>query len=211
MRKEKITSLELKRLIALKANKLSYEDVTEEDFDEITELVFNANSFSGEKTEISLDWITLFPNLESIRIIGFDVDQTVIDNLSNQMRLTAIEFSKCKMYEITFEGLNGRLKRAGFAGCGSLDFKYPDVPYVYVSNSEIDFNNIDFEKVKGITILGSKIKNGHNIEKYPDIQNVYLDGSVIYDEEENEIPNIEVSKMTKYSHRKEIELVDTER
>ena len=35
MRKEKITSQELKRLIALKANKLSYDDVSEEDFHEI--------------------------------------------------------------------------------------------------------------------------------------------------------------------------------
>ena len=210
MRKEKITSSELKRLIALKANKLSYEEVSEEDFDTITELVFNSTSFNGEKTDVSLEWIKLFPNIESIRIIGYEVDQTVIDELSNQMRLTSIEFSKCKMGEITFEGLNGRLKRVGFTGCGRLDFKYPEVSYINVSGSEIDFDNIDFDKVKGIHILNSVVKNGRSLAEFKEIESVVLDGTKIFvGEEEQE--NIEVSEMTKYSHEKKVEYIDTER
>lgn len=210
MRKEKITSSELKRLIALKANKLSYDDVSEEDFDEITELIFNSNSFNGEKTGVDLNWISLFPNLESIRIIGYEVDQTVVDELSNQMRLTSVEFSKCKMEKISFEGLNGRLKRVGFTNCGSLDFKYPEVPYINVSGSEIDFENIDFDKVKGIHILNSVIKNGRSLAEFADIENIVLDGTKIFIGEEEQ-KDIEVSKMTKYSHKKDVEYVDTER
>lgn len=210
MRKEKITSQELKRLIALKANKLSYDDISEEDFDEITELVFNSITFGGEKTGVDLNWIALFPNLERVRIIGFDIEQEVLDILANQMRLHSVEFSKCNMGDISFEGLNGRLKRAEFTECGKLDFKYPEVPYVNISGSEIDFENIDFEKVKGISILKSVIKNGKNLTDFEHIERVILDGTkILFGDEEQE--NIEVSKNTKYSHKKEVELVDTER
>ena len=44
--------------------------------------------------------------------------------------------------------LNGKLKRVSFSDCGVLDFKYPEVPYITISNSEIDFSNIEFGKVK---------------------------------------------------------------
>lgn len=210
MRKEIITSQELKRLIALKANKLSYDDVSEEDFDEITELIFKSKTFGGEKTDVDLKWISLFPNLERVRIIGFEIEQDVLDILVNQMRLHSVEFSKCNMGEISFEGLNGRLKRVEFTECGKLDFKYPEVPYVNITNSEVDFENIDFEKVKGIRILDSVIQNGRGLTEFENIESVILDGTRIFvgDEEKNDI---EVSKNTKYSHEKEVELVDTER
>lgn len=210
MRKEKITSQELKRLIALKANKLSYDDVSEEDFDEITELVLKSTTFNGENTGIDLNCIALFPNIEMVRVIGFDIEQEVIDVLTNQLRLHGVEFSKCKMGKVSFEGLNGRLKRVDFTECGRLDFKYPEVQNINVVSSEVDFNNIDFEKVKGISIIDSVIRNGKSLTEFEDIERVVLDGTKIYAGDE-EKTDIEVSKNTKYSHKKEVEFVDIER
>ena len=149
-------------------------------------------------------------DLEDSDSTDFDVEQEVLDVLANQMRLHSVEFSKCNMGDISFEGLNGRLKRAGFTECGRLDFKYPEVPYVNISASEIDFENIDFEKVKGISILKSVIKNGKNLTDFEHIERVVLDGTKIYAGDE-EKTDIEVSKNTKYSHKKEVELVDIER
>lgn len=210
MRLEKITSQELKRLIALKSNKLSFDDVTEEDLDGITELVFNSKSFNGEDTGITLDMIALFPNLEDIRLIGFEVDKDVMEILAGQQGLKSVAFAKCKLNDVDFECLNGRLKRVGFTKCGKLDFKYPEVPYVNVQGSEIDFNNIDFGKVKGIHILNSVIKNGRSLTDFKDIESVVLDGTKIFIDDELQ-EDIEVHKGTKYSHKNEVELVDTER
>ena len=46
---------------------------------------------------------------------------------------------------------------------------------------------------------------------YPEIQRVELDGTKIYDQKGNEIQDIEVSDMTKYSHKKQVSLVNFER
>lgn len=211
MRKEMITSSELKRLIALKANKLSYDDVTEEDFDEITELVFNVASFNGEKTGVDLNWVSLFPNIEKVRIIGFAIDQSTLDVFSEQIRLSNIDFVKCQMEDISFENLNGKLKRVSFSDCGVLDFKYPEVPYITISNSEIDFSNIEFGKVKGIQILNSVIRNGRNLIEFDNIEHITLDGTQVFGEDEKEMEDIEIPNKTKYSHKKTVELVDPER
>ena len=211
MRKEKISSAEFKRLVALKVNKLSYEDVTEDDFDRVSDLVFKATSFNGDKTDIDLGWISLFPNISRLRIIGFEINQDIIDMLSKQVNLTMLEFALCQIGEVSFKGLNGKLKSVGFTDCGSLNFKYPEVSVVSVSKSEIDFNNIVFDKVKGIDILDSIIRNGHSLKMYPEIQRVELDGTKIYDQKGNEIQDIEVSDMTKYSHKKQVSLVNFER
>ena len=210
MRLEKITSQELKRLIALKSNKLSFDEVTEDDLDRITELVLNSKSFNGEDTGITLDMIALFPSLEDIRLIGFEVDKAVMEILAGQQGLKSATFVKCKLNDVDFECLNGRLKRVGFTKCGKLDFKYPEVPYVYVQDSEIDFNNIDFEKVKGIHILNSVVKNGRSLAEFKEIERVVLDGTKIFVDDKLQ-EDVEVYKGTKYSHKKDVELVDTER
>lgn len=210
MRKEEIKSSELRRLITLKSNKLDYKDVTEEDFDRITELVFNSKAFNGEETGVDLNWIELFPELRSIRIIGFDITQEVLELLSSRVNINSVEFANCQMDELDFEKLNVRLKRVEFNNCGVLPFKYPKVPSVHVVNSELDFDNIDFNIVKGMYVLNSVIKNGRSLTEFENIERVVLDGTTIFCGDEV-LEEIEVSKSTKYSHKDEVELVDSER
>ena len=76
MRKEKITSQELKRLIALKANKLSYDDVSEEDFDEI----IDQDEIDFTSTEISLEDLDL---LNNIAILDKDITESIDSSVQN--------------------------------------------------------------------------------------------------------------------------------
>jgi len=94
MKKDQIQSRELKSLILLKLNKFDIDEVTDEDFEQITDMVFDFKSLNGEYSGISLDDFSLFPNLKSVRIANLRVTQDVIDRIEQLQKVSRIDFAR---------------------------------------------------------------------------------------------------------------------
>ena len=205
---EKIQSEELKRQVTLRARKLSFKDVTEEDLDRISEITLNAKSFDGEKTNIELSVLEIFKNLKKVRLIGFDITKEGIDEISKLEHLEMLEFVKCKVEDVSFELLQEKLERIYFSECGELLFKYPKVRNIIVNMCRVDFRNVDLEEVQAIHIINSVIKNLPDLSKYLNLKKVNFDGSKIIDESGMEVVDISVPEKIEYSHKKSIEKID---
>lgn len=197
---------ELKRLITMKASKINFEDVTEEDLLNISDLVLKYKSFDGKFSNIDLSIINFFPNLRKIRIIEYEITQEFILLLDKFEKLENIEFHKCNMKKVNFSNLNKNIKKIRFSDCGILDFKYPIGEYIDIEKSEIDFKNLSFDEVKYLYIIDSIIKNGYNLDKFENIEIVCLDATKIFDKNLNLMEDIKVSNQTKYSHKNELNL-----
>lgn len=211
MRLEKIKNEELKRQIALRVGKLSFDDVTEEDLDCITELTLSMKSMSGEKNEIDLSTLELFSALRKVRVIGFGIDQNEIDIVSKLECLEVLEFSKCKFGEVSFKGIEERLKRIDFSDCGELAFEYPKVINLLINQCNVDFSRISLVGVQNIYLLESVVKNLPDLREYPELRNVNLDGTTVLDENGESVKEIVVSDTTKLSHKEKVEKIDRER
>lgn len=136
---------DFERLIAMKVNKINFEDVTEKDLLDIEEIVLKYKNWDGTFSNIDLNIIKNFPNLKSVKIIEYEITQEIILLLSKLEKLQNIEFHKCKISKVDFSNLNIKVR---FSNCGILDFKYPIGEYVDIEKSEVDFENINFENVK---------------------------------------------------------------
>lgn len=197
---------ELKRLITMKASKINFEDVTEEDLLNIEDLVLKYKNFDGTFSNIDLTIINFFSNLRKIRIIEYEITQEFILLINRFEKLENIEFHKCKIKEVDFSNLNKNIKKIRFSNCGVLDFKYPIGEYIDIEKSEIDFKNLSFDEVKYLYIIDSIIKNGYNLDKFENIEIVNLDATKIFDKNLNLLEDIKVSNKTKYSHENELNL-----
>lgn len=206
MKKEKIESKQLQRLIVLKAGKLDYSEITDEDFDSITELYLDRLLLNGKPSGITLDLIDLFPNLVELSISNFEINQADIEKLKLLGKLNTITLSRCIFNDVDISSLEN--KNISFIGCESIGIKLPRMKSVVIRGSRIDFRCIDFESVTDITIQESKIYNVRSLKDYPNIRNINLDGSILYSNFEDKIPDVEVSEKTKYSHSIESEIND---
>lgn len=211
MRLEKIENEELKRQIALRAGKLSFNDVTEEDLDYITELTLSMKSMSGEKNEIDFSTLELFPALRKVRVIGFDINQNEIDIVSRLDWLETLEFSKCKFGEVSFKEIEEKLKRIDFSECGELVFEYPKVKNILINQCSVDFSRISLVGVQNIYVLESMIKNLPDLKEYPELRKVNLDGTTVLDENGAEVKEVVVSDTTELSHKDHVEKIDKNR
>lgn len=208
MKKEEIKSNELKRLIALKAGKVDFTDVTDEDLEGIRDIVLNAFLINGKSSDISLDAISLFPNLERIRIANFEITNEVVETFATLKKLSSIEIVGGIFTEVDFSKLSEQIREMSFANCESLSFKYPKMKNIVINRCGVDFENIDFSVAENILIQNSTVKNAHNLNDYMHIKRVNLDGSSLYDGQEQVLENILVSDNTQYSHEQESRFYD---
>ena len=208
MIKEKISNKELKRLIAFKSGKIDFEEVTEEDIMCIRDISLSSRLINGAESGIDLEVLKYFFSLERVRISNFEITDDVIQMLSELECLDTIEIVGCTFKDVDFTKLNGKLKRISFSKCEELPFKYPDVRDIRVIKSNIDFTNIDFTNVQNVFIQSSTIRNAHSLDDFCEIKKVNLDGTKLYDENGEEIKDIQVAEKTGYSHEEDVMLLD---
>ena len=206
MKKEKIESKQLQRLIALKTEKLDYSEVTDEDFDKITDISIDSRLLNGGASGISLDVISLFPNVTDVIISNYELTQEDLNRLLELKQLRSIEIARCVFSDVDFSDFTD--KRLSFTGCEALNFKYPSVKTIIIRGSRVNFECIDFKSATDIIIQESNIYNAHSLKDYPNIRSVNLDGSTLFSNYESKIPDIEVADETRYSHSIELDLND---
>ena len=210
MKKEKIKSQELRQQIMLRLNEIDYDDVTDEGLDRIKYMNFNFRAINGERVDIALEEILIFSGLENIKIGNTEVTQELIDVLNLLPELKSIEFVKCRIRAVEFKELMYKLKKLKLTCCEEVDFKYPKIKELLVFKSNINFKDVDIDRLEVIQILGSIVKNARILEDAKLLKRVSLDGTQLFDENGNIIKDLILDKEIEYSHKEEIELYDTE-
>ena len=143
MKKELINNTHLQRLIALKSNKFDYEEVTDEDIDNIEELSIHGKLINGLASGIDLKGcIGLFTNLSSLSISDFILVPEVLDELKKLEKLTKLEVIGCEFDGIDFNELFKHMQ-IRFVGCRELPFEIRSQKIIDIQGCEVDFKKID--------------------------------------------------------------------
>ena len=160
MKKEEITSKELKQCICLKTGKLNFSEVTDEDIENITEIDLRGIKFNGEETDVILAELDAFPNLNGLLISHFDLKVEDIDAISRQDKLRVVQFSSCDFENIETINLPN-LDVLVFVGCTDMGkLKMPKSRVLRVIGSELNFDGVDVNNIRAwsasVKLLHSK-------------------------------------------------------
>lgn len=205
MKKEEITSKEMKQCICLRSGKLNFSEVTDEDIEKITIMDLRGIKFNGEPTDVLLSELDVLPNLNALMISHFDLKGEDIEYLSKLSKLKTIQFTACDFENITDIKLEN-LDILVFVGCTDMGkLKMPKSRVLRVIGSEINFDGVNPENVEKLLLQNTLVKNFTTLASNENLVEVNLDGSTIQDKDGNAVKNVEVSAGTFLSHEEEFE------
>lgn len=212
MKKEEIKdNKELKRIIALKLGKMPYDEIEAEDFDRIDEIALNARLINGKESGISLDAISLFPNLRRLKLSNYRITKEAISLIASLVGLRDLEIYGAEFEEgINFEGFEHTLKSLRFYNCLEIGFAYPRLEEVWLNQTDINFSKIDLQTSRRIVIRNGNVCNICDLTDFPNLESVNLDGSILTKDDEI-VKDIQVNSKTEYTHKDEVELINGER
>lgn len=205
MRKEDITSKELRQCISLRTGKFYFEDVTEEEIMQIQEMDFRGIKFNGEPTDIELEHLRLFPKLASLAISDFMISEEDLKIIAELKHLKRIQFNSCEFSEELVSKLPQEFEEFILIGCENMQaLTFPKAKLITVKGGNVYFNKIDLDNTKALYLQNTVIRNAIDIEKYGELEVVNLDGSKIYTADGKEVSKIKVSDRTEFSNEQEI-------
>lgn len=205
MRKEEITSKEMKQCICLRTGKLNFSEVTDEDIENITTMDLRGVKFNGEPTDVILSELEALPNLNALMISHFDLNVEDINNLSKLSKLKTIQFTACDFENITDIKL-GELDILVFVGCTDMGtLKMPKSRVLRVIGSEINFDGVNPGNIEKLLLQNTLVKNFTTLASNENLVEVNLDGSTIQDKDGKAVKDIEVAAGTFLSYEEEFE------
>ena len=93
-----ITDKELLKLVKYKLGIFDLsQNITEEDLQDVYELVINNISLSGQKKDVDLTQLASIPNIERLELVNFDIDDEVAIAISSLARLKHLSISDSKI------------------------------------------------------------------------------------------------------------------
>lgn len=203
MKKEEITSKELKQCICLKTGKLNFSEVTDEDIENITEIDLRGIKFNGEETDVILAELDAFPNLNGLLISHFDLKVEDIDAISRQDKLRVVQFSSCDFENIETINLPN-LDVLVFVGCTDMGkLKMPKSRVLRVIGSELNFDGVDVNNIEKLLIQNSLVNNFTSLDLKDNLIEVNLDGSTLYDKDGNLVKDVKVKPEISFSYEDE--------
>ena len=203
MKKEEITSKELKQCICLKTGKLNFSEVTDEDIENITEIDLRGIKFNGEETDVILAELDVFPNLNGLLISHFDLKVEDIDAISRQDKLRVVQFSSCDFENIETINLPN-LDVLVFVGCTDMGkLKMPKSRVLRVIGSELNFDGVDVNNIEKLLIQNSLVNNFTSLDSKDNLIEVNLDGSTLYDKDGNLVKDVKVKPEISFSYEDE--------
>ncbi len=203
MKKEEITSKELKQCICLKTGKLNFSEVTDEDIENITEIDLRGIKFNGEETDVILAELDAFPNLNGLLISHFDLKVEDIDAISRQDKLRVVQFSSCDFENIETINLPN-LDVLVFVGCTDMGkLKMPKSRVLRVIGSELNFDGVDVNNIEKLLIQNSLVNNFTSLDSKDNLIEVNLDGSTLYDKDGNLVKDVKVKPEISFSYEDE--------
>ena len=205
MRKEEITSKEMKQCICLRTGKLNFSEVTDEDIENITTMDLRGVKFNGEPTDVILSELEALPNLNALMISHFDLNVEDINNLSKLSKLKTIQFTACDFDNITDIKLE-ELDILVFVGCTDMGtLKMPKSRVLRVIGSEINFDGVNPGNIEKLLLQNTLVKNFTTLASNENLVEVNLDGSTIQDKDGKAVKDIEVAAGTFLSYEEEFE------
>ena len=203
MKKEEITSKELKQCICLKTGKLNFSEVTDEDIENITEIDLRGIKFNGEETDVILAELDAFPNLNGLLISHFDLKVEDVDAISRQDKLRVVQFSSCDFENIETINLPN-LDVLVFVGCTDMGkLKMPKSRVLRVIGSELNFDGVDVNNIEKLLIQNSLVNNFTSLDSKDILIEVNLDGSTLYDKDGNLVKDVKVKPEISFSYEDE--------
>ena len=203
MKKEEITSKELKQCICLKTGKLNFSEVTDEDIENITEIDLRGIKFNGEETDVILAELDAFPNLNGLLISHFDLKVEDIDAISRQDKSRVVQFSSCDFENIETINLPN-LDVLVFVGCTDMGkLKMPKSRVLRVIGSELNFDGVDVNNIEKLLIQNSLVNNFTSLDSKDNLIEVNLDGSTLYDKDGNLVKDVKVKPEISFSYEDE--------
>ena len=203
MKKEEITSKELKQCICLKTGKLNFSEVTDEYIENITEIDLRGIKFNGEETDVILAELDAFPNLNGLLISHFDLKMEDIDAISRQDKLRVVQFSSCDFENIETINLPN-LDVLVFVGCTDMGkLKMPKSRVLRVIGSELNFDGVDVNNIEKLLIQNSLVNNFTSLDSKDNLIEVNLDGSTLYDKDSNLVKDVKVKPEISFSYEDE--------
>lgn len=212
MEKEQINkpfNEQLYRLIAMKLNKNPNEKIAPEELLKIESISLNAINFDRSPSGIELSAISLFPCLKKLTLSNYFISQADLNSIISLKNLESLKFFKADFAkDLDFSDFIGGLKHLMFDSCGKIEFDYPALSEICLTQTDIDFSRINLSKASSITITNGKISNVSDLTDFPNISSVNLDGSILYRADGEKVESIKVSTETKYSCKHEVRLYD---
>ena len=166
--------------------KLDKEDnnFTEEELENIEELVLNPININDEYEEIDLDKIGYFTNLKRILFINLVIPEKTISELQKFKSLESIYFEKCNFEDVnTLIKIN--IKDIEFINCAIADYSFlynmNELKSLSIVNGIISIEGIN--KLKNLQYLQLSYSTILDIDamKLPHLKELHIDNTNIYD------------------------------
>ena len=172
-----IDNSELANYLMFKLDKLENE-FSEEELEQIEELVLNPYDINEEYHELDLDVLKYFKNLQTISFSNLLITDFDFENLYKMPNLTGLSFDKC-----TFENIN-KIKSLNLLELSIINCDIEDFSFVYGLNTlkslSILNGNLSLSKInnlKDLVFLEISSSKVNDIEKLtlPLLEELYID------------------------------------
>lgn len=185
---------EIEKMACFKVGKFGNEELDEDDLKKIEEMNVNNRKFSGEEKNVSLQELTLFPNIKRISLQYFTIDDSAAEILSNLNNLESLQLASCKL-SLKSEIKNDNLRSLELNACNITDYST-----IYAPNALaiVGSNNIRLDRIKGkenierMYLQNSKVRGFRSITDCGRLKVLNLDGSSVDDKKVLEKIKLEI-------------------
>lgn len=191
----------LEKAVCYKVGKYGDEELTEADLEEVDELNISNKTFSGKDRKIDLEELSLFPNIRTLFLQYFTIDDSIMEIINSLPNLTSLQLASCKV--VSKQGLENKNMKSLLLNCCSIkDYGKICAPE---SLTIIGEDNLKLDKILGkeeiqrMYLQSSNIKNFNDIKNYPNLQLLNIDGSKV---DNSEALN-EIAKKVPVSHKED--------
>ena len=169
--------IESRKLKEILQNILEIEEITENDLKKIENISLNKKKLNGKENDIELKEIEKIPNLKTIVISNFEINNQILEILNNHKKLGIVQFSRCKFREII--PINKNIKYIVIDKC--QDFKWDLInnnEIVRIIDAKVEFSGREnLNKTKELYLQKCAIQNSIKLCEYPKLKVLNLDGS----------------------------------
>lgn len=164
------------KLLSILKDILNKDNIQEKDLQEIENLTLNKKLLNGKENDIELNELKFFPNLKTLTIINFYIDEKVINIINVKKMLWAVQFSKCKFENII--PINKKIEYLIIDECKNLEHDLiNNNETIKIIGENVDFNLLKIDETKQLYLQKSNVKNLERVLEYRNLKYLNLDGS----------------------------------
>ena len=190
---------DLEKIACFKVGKFGNEELDEDDLKNVEEINISNRKFSGEEKNISLQELTLFPNIKRMSLQYFTIDDSIAEILSGLSNLESLQLASCKLY-LKSKIRNLNLKNLELNSCNVRDYSTIYAPNVLaiIGSDSIRLDKITGkENIERMYLQNSKVKGFRSITDCGRLRSLNLDGSSVDDNKILEEIKSEIKKKQK--------------